>query len=86
MNNSYAIFFQVSCPCFVSCRCENNFTPSSTILYDFFDIGINIGTFTPKGFEVAFYIFECVRAILGYIEPAPIKPKPPALLTALASL
>jgi hypothetical protein len=46
--------------------------------------GYNIGTF--KGLEVSFYISECSRSTSGYIDPAPINPKPPALLTALASL
>ena len=49
-------------------------------------LGYNIGTFTPNGFKVAalhFVICSCNTS--GYMDPAPIIPRPPALLTALAS-
>ena len=46
-----------------------------------------MGTFTPKGFVVAFLHFcMCSLSTSGYMEPAPISPNPPALLTALANL
>ena len=46
-----------------------------------------VGTLTPNGLSVAFlHFWICSRKTSGYIEPAPINPKPPALLTALANL
>ena len=44
------------------------------------------GRFTPKGFDVAAWVFRiCSRNVSGCIEPAPSKPSPPALLTAAAN-
>ena len=49
--------------------------------------GYSIGTLTPNGLLVAFLHFcMCSRKTSGYIDPAPINPNPPALLTALANL
>ena len=49
-------------------------------------LGYNIGTFTPNGFVVAaLHLVICSCNTSGYIDPAPIIPRPPALLTALAS-
>ena len=44
------------------------------------------GTFTPNGLSVAALHFRiCSSSTSGYILPLPIRPSPPALLTALAS-
>ena len=44
------------------------------------------GTFTPKGLSVAAsHLRICSRSTSGCMEPAPINPNPPALLTAEAS-
>ena len=49
-------------------------------------LGYNKGRFTAKGLSVASLHFKiCSRKISGYIDPAPIIPKPPALLTADAN-
>ena len=43
------------------------------------------GIFTPKGnFVAALHLRICSRKVSGCIEPAPINPNPPALLTAEA--
>ena len=48
--------------------------------------GYNMGTFTPKGLSVAALHFRmCSRSTSGYMEPEPIRPNPPALLTVEAS-
>ena len=45
-----------------------------------------MGTFTPKGLSVAFlHFWMCSLSTSGYIDPAPIKPKPQALETADAN-
>ena len=64
------------------------FTPSSfRICMISSMLGYNIGTLTPKGLSVAFlHFWMCSLKTSGYIDPAPINPKPPALLTALANL
>src|SRR5690606_4311982 len=64
------------------------FTPSSTIIFMISSmLGYNIGTLTPKGLSVTFlHFWMCSRNTSGYIDPAPIKPNPPALLTAAANL
>ena len=83
-------------PC--SCRCsvqvfgfpaevKTIFTPSSiTILIRMSISGYISGMFTPKGLSVAALHFcMCSRKVSGCMEPAPISPSPPALLTAEAS-
>src|SRR5207248_11036739 len=48
--------------------------------------GYNKGTFTPKERLVAdLHLCICSFKTSGYIDPLPINPNPPALLTALAS-
>src|SRR5438067_12162137 len=47
--------------------------------------GYNKGTFTPKERLVAdLHLCICSFKTSGYIDPLPINPNPPALLTALA--
>src|SRR6266496_4987331 len=49
--------------------------------------GYNKGTFTPKERLVAdLHLSICSFKTSGYIDPLPINPKAPALLTALANL
>ena len=48
--------------------------------------GYNKGTLTPKGLFVAdLHFCTCAKNTSGCIDPAPIRPNPPALLTAAAS-
>ena len=48
--------------------------------------GYNMGKLTAKGLSVAFlHLIMCSLRTSGYIDPEPIIPNPPALLTALAS-
>ena len=63
------------------------FTPSSITIWMIVSIsGYISGIFTPKGFSVAALHFRiCSRSVSGCMEPAPIRPSPPALLTAEAS-
>jgi hypothetical protein len=62
-------------------------TPISTMMFMCSSIlGYNKGTFTPNGLSVAaLHLAICSRKTSGYIDPAPNKPKPPALLTAEAN-
>ena len=49
--------------------------------------GYNKGRFTANGKLVAFLHFKiCSFSVSGYIDPDPIIPNPPELLTELASL
>jgi len=63
------------------------FTPSSTSMFiKVSSSGYINGTFTPKGLPVAaWHLRICSRKTSGCMEPAPISPRPPALLTAEAS-
>ena len=63
------------------------FTPSSTNIFIKASIsGYIKGTFTPKGLSVVdWHLRICSRKTSGCMEPAPIRPRPPALLTAEAS-
>ena len=60
---------------------------SSTTMFMISSIcGYINGIFTPKGLSVAArHLRICSRKTSGYIEPEPISPRPPALLTAEAS-
>jgi hypothetical protein len=59
---------------------------SMTISIIFSISGYISGIFTPKGLSVAFlHLLICSLSVSGCIDPAPINPKPPALLTAEAS-
>ena len=63
-----------------------SFSFSSTTIFIISSIwGYIKGMFTPKGnFVAALHLRICSRKVSGCMEPAPINPSPPALLTAEA--
>ena len=62
-------------------------TPSSTMVRMWSStLGYSKGTFTPNGlFVAALHFLTCSRSTSGYMLPLPMRPSPPALLTAAAN-
>ncbi len=85
MHYRHSFFFKKAGPCG---RLPAEVKTISLVLlpniHDFLNIWIKQRHLTAKGCVVAFYIFEYAPLYIGYIDPAPIIPKPPALETAAA--